>query len=423
MFAVNEKAVFNATICILGIAIFLIHAIGLLFKKGKRKDESAILTFFLFTAFHFAAYLTFTLIKLHYTSDNFIMAWYTAFFIMNNLELLFFVLYTTAYLSLQGKAKRVLLIVNYSLLAVFILLDFANLFGRFFFSASGGEYVRAGTMAFSQGYQFVVITIVLFLSITDKKLNPVEKTAFLIYCLLPLVAIIVQNLNPGYAIAYLSIVVSAEVLFLFTSVRKNAELEAEARKNKEAEIRLMSSQIQPHFVYNALSSISTLILVDPEKAQKALDDFTEYLRTNLSLLSDTHCILVSEELRHVETYLELEKVRFDERLRVEYDIRCKDFLVPPLTLQPIVENAVKHGILKKLEGGTILIRTYEQEDAYVAEVIDDGVGFDPEGLKDDGKGHYGIQNVSYRIASMRQGELSIESHIGKGTKVIMTFPK
>ena len=419
----NEKAVFNATVCIVGLAIFLIHSIGLLLKKGKRKDERALLAFFLFTAIHFAVYLTFTLIKAAYTSDGFVMGFYTAFFVMNNLELTLLLSYAFSYVSGKGKAKRNMAIINLALLGVFVALDISNLFGRFFFYARNGEYTRANTMFLSQGYQLVSFIMVFSLTISDKRLDAGEKAAFSIYCFLPLGAIIAQNLLPGYAIAYLSIVVASEILFSFTSIRRSAQLEAEARKNKEAEIRLMSSQIQPHFIYNALSSVSTLIAIDPEKAQRTLDEFTEYLRRNLSLLSDTHCVLFSEELRHVETYLSLEKVRFDERLNVVYDIGPKDFLVPPLSVQPIVENAVKHGIIKKIEGGMVAIRTCEKEDAFVIEVIDDGVGFDTGALKTKGEGHVGIQNVSYRLATMCGGELEIDSHIGEGTKVTMTFPK
>ena len=278
MTTMNEKAVFNATICIVGLAIFLIHSIGLVLKKGKRKDENALLAFFLFTAFHFGLYLTFTLIKANYTSDAFVMGFYTAFFVSNNLELLLLFLYALSYVSAKGKTKRISLIANCAVLALFLALDIGNIFGRFFFSAQNGEYVRADTMFLSQGYQLVSFAMVFFLTIADKRLDAGEKTAFSIYCFLPLGAIVAQNLLPGYAIAYLSIVVASEILFSFTSVRRSAQLEAEARKNKEAEIRLLSSQIQPHFIYNALSSVSTLITIDPEKAQKTLDDFTEYLR-------------------------------------------------------------------------------------------------------------------------------------------------
>ena len=201
------------------------------------------------------------------------------------------------------------------------------------------------------------------------------------------------------------------------------QLANEAKKSQEAEIKLMMSQIQPHFIYNTLASISTLIKIDPDKAQKALDNFTEYLRANLSSLSQTSLIPFENELRHIETYLALEKMRFDERLNVIYDIKTIDFMVPPLSVQPLVENSVKHGILKKIEGGTITIKTYENEEAYFVEISDNGVGFAVKNAKNIDNNHIGIDNVRYRLSSMVKGDLKIESEIDKGTKVIAKFYK
>ena len=419
----DEKAAFNATICILGIGIFLVHTIDLLLKKDKRKDEKNLLAFFLLTIVHFGSYLGFTLIKVNYTSDAFIMGSYTAFYIFNNLEAIFLFAYAISYIKPKREIAKVTTIVNLTLLTVFIALDLANIFGHFFFYPNQGKYERANLMLLSQGYQLIVLTIVFFLAITDKKLSPTEKTAFGLYCFLPLLAIVLQNLLPGYAIAYLSIVISIEILFLFANVRKNAALAHEEKKNKEAEIRLMMSQIQPHFIYNSLSSISTLIKINPDEAQKALDNFTEYLRANLSSLSDTHCIAFSDELRHIETYVSLEEVRFGERVHVVFDIQDNDFLVPPLSIQPLVENALKHGILKRLEGGTAPLKTYATEEAHIVEIIDDGVGFDADSIDGAGSEHVGLRNVSRRIASMSNGEIEVESTIGKGTRIVVTFHK
>ena len=415
----GEKEIFNATICVIGIAIFFIHSIDLFFKKGKRRDEKNLLVFFAFTAFHFATYLTFTLLKPAIKSDAFTMGFYTAFYIMNNLELFFLFAYAVAYIKPGAKAIKVTSILNLSVFAVFVILDIANIWGRFFFTSVGGVYTRVDTMVLSQTYQWIGFAMVFLLAVFDRKLSMTEKAAFAIYCLLPLVAIVLQNAFPGYAIGYLSIVVAIEILFLFANARKNAIIAEESRKNKEIEIRLMMSQIQPHFIYNALSSISTLIQIDPDKAQKALDDFTEYLRTNLAMMSETHCILFSDELRHIQTYLSLEQVRFAERVNVVYDIQETDFLVPPLSIQPLVENAVKHGILKKLEGGTVTLRTYREGNACVVEVKDDGVGFDPDGVAK--KGHIGLQNASQRIASMSRGQVKVESRPGEGTTITVTF--
>ena len=419
----DSKSAFNAAVCIIGILLLLIHTVDLILKKNKRKDEKNLLIFIVFTAVHFATYLSFTLVKANYTSDNLIICFYSIFYVMNNMEVLLLFFYAISFVTINEKIKDITTIVILGLLAIFIVLDIVNIFNHMFFYSVNGVYTRAKLMFLSQGYQFVALAVVFIITVLNRKLNLTQKIAFSFYCLLPLVAIVLQNLLPGYAIAYLSIVISIEILFLFVNVRKNVELANEAKRSKEAEIKLMMSQIQPHFIYNTLASISTLIKIDPDKAQKALDEFTEYLRANLSSLTKTGLINFKEELRHIETYLSLEKMRFDERLSVNFDIKAVDFLVPPLSIQPLVENAVKHGILQKLEGGTISIKTYEDEKAYYVEIEDDGVGFDLNNLDPTDNNHIGLNNVKYRLSSMCNGELNIYSVIDKGTTMVVTFNK
>ena len=415
--------IFNATVCTIGIAILLIHVVNLLLKKNKRKDELRLLVFLLFTVIHFSTYLAFTFLKTNYASAPFIMGFYTTFYIFNNGEILLFFIYVLSYLQMADKAKRTLFIINLSLFSVFVVLDIVNIFTGMFFNGDGGTYNRNKLMIISQSYQLVMFAITLVITLFNKKLVIREKIAFAFYCLIPLVAIILQNQFKGYAIAYLSIIVAIEVLFFFVNVSKNIQLAEEQEKNKDAQIRIMMSQIQPHFVYNALSSISTLISINPPKAQKALDSFTEYLRHNIAALTATKLIPFEEELKHIKTYVSLEEVRFNDRINVEYDIYVKDFSVPPLSLQPIVENAIKHGILKKLEGGKVIFKTYETDSAYIVEISDDGVGFDANNFKDENNVHFGINNIKHRIKNMCNGDIAIESEVGKGAKVTVTFYK
>ena len=281
------KSTFNLTVCIIGIALLFIHTIDLLLKKGRRKDENNLLIFIIFTIFHFVTYLIFTVIKINYTNDPLIIGFYTAFFIMNNIQLFLLFNYTVSYININKKLKDIVSIINLTILGIFIVLDIINIFTHMFFYSDNGVYTRSKTMFFAQGYQLIGLVIILALTTLNKQLKISEKIVFAIYCLLPFFAIIIQNLLPGYAIAYLSIIFSIEILFLFVNVKKNIALINEAKRVKEAEVKMMSSQIKPHFIYNTLSSISMLIKIDPEKAQKGLDDFTEYLRANLTSISDT----------------------------------------------------------------------------------------------------------------------------------------
>ena len=215
------------------------------------------------------------------------------------------------------------------------------------------------------------------------------------------------------------------VVSLLRKMKENREL---ARRLRRSRAELMASQIKPHFIYNTLNSIRTLVKVDPEQAQKTVYDFSTYLRSNLENVGERELIPFSDELRHIQAYLNIEKVRFGERLRVAEDIGTKSFQVPPLSVQPLVENAVKHGICARMEGGTVTIRSREEADAYVVEVEDDGIGFDVESIEKRGEvndkfSHIGLENIRFRIREIARGRLDIHSRPGEGTKVTVTFPK
>lgn len=419
----NSKSVFNATVCLLGFLILSIHVFNLVIKKERRKDENSLLNFFIFTMLHFAGYFAFVLIKEKYTSDAFIISFYSTFYILNNLEVALFYRYMSSYTRIPKKIVRIANAVNIILFSLFAISDIVNIFTRMYFTSVDGVYTRGKYMILSQGYQFAMLAISFFLVVFNRGLNHREKAAFIIYCLLPLASIIIQNILSGYAIAYATLLLAIEILFLFLNVEKNIKLKEEEEKLKDANVKIMVSQIQPHFTYNTLSSISTLITINPDKAQKALDEFTDYLRMNFSTLTATKLVPFNDELKHIKTYINLEKLRFEERLTAVFDIETKNFEVPPLSIQPLVENAVKHGILKKIEGGTVTLKTYEDEEAIYVEVIDDGIGFDMEEVDFDSNKHIGLNNIRHRITTMSNGEMTFYSEPNKGTKVVVKFIK
>ena len=204
-----------------------------------------------------------------------------------------------------------------------------------------------------------------------------------------------------------------------TSIR----MKAMEKELEESRISIMLSQIQPHFLYNVLNTIFHLCEKDAGVAQQAISDFSDYLRMNLKSLDRKTPVSFSKELKHVKTYLNLEKLRFDEELNIRYEIGVTDFELPALTIQPLVENAVKHGICPKEGGGTVTIRTDETADAYIVTVKDDGVGFDTGSIGDDGKCHIGIENVRCRLQAMCRATLVIESTPGKGTTATIRVTK
>ena len=189
----------------------------------------------------------------------------------------------------------------------------------------------------------------------------------------------------------------------------------------ESRISTMMSQIRPHFIYNTLGSIEQLCIIDPSKAGELVHNFAKYLRGNFGELDNPKPILMSQEMEHVRHYISIENVRFPD-MTFSFEMNSDDFHIPALTIQPIVENAIKHGLMKLSKGGTIRVVSYETESYYCVSVEDDGVGFDTDVLLDERK-HVGIRNIRGRLKAMVNGTLEIESRVGIGTTVLIKIPK
>ena len=197
-----------------------------------------------------------------------------------------------------------------------------------------------------------------------------------------------------------------------------AKLEKEL---EDSRIAIMLSQIKPHFLYNVLNTIYHLYRKEPETAQEAVSSFAEYLRCNMLSIEKNEPIPFSEEYQHIQRYLSLEQIRFRGKLDVVYDVDITDFKVPPLTVEPLVENAVKHGVTKKRGGGSVTISTRRTDDCVQITVADTGVGFDPAHYMEDGQPHVGLRNVRDRLKSMVGGSLDITSS-ENGTVAVVSIP-
>ena len=210
---------------------------------------------------------------------------------------------------------------------------------------------------------------------------------------------------------------------IFNTALKTAEIE---RELELANTSLMISQIQPHFLYNALNTIKYLIKRDPKSAEKAVISFSRYLRGNMDSITKKEPIPFAEELEHTKNYCDIELLRFGDKLNIIYDTPVTSFSLPALSVQPIVENAIKHGVTKKPEGGTVTVTTSENEYYYLIKVQDDGVGFDvdnPDLTPSDTHAHIGVNNVRERLTNMVNAEFIIESQIDVGTCVTIKIPK
>lgn len=199
------------------------------------------------------------------------------------------------------------------------------------------------------------------------------------------------------------------------------KLKSELEKSR---IRVMINQMQPHFLYNALASIQMIIKRDPNLAYSLLHDFTVHLRSSIKALSTDDAIPFEEEMTNIQAYLNIEKMRFGSKLKVNYEIASEDFEVIPLTIQPLVENAVKHGVYPRGKaGGNVTVRSYETDSAYVVEVEDDGVGFEVEKTMETNVDSYGLKNLVFRIKSILKADVVIKSKLGTGTLVTILIPK
>lgn len=243
------------------------------------------------------------------------------------------------------------------------------------------------------------------------------------YIILPVLMMLVQIFYYGISLTNIGICISMILLFVTTMVEQNRELAKAEKAAADLRISLLLSQIAPHFVYNALTTIQRLCVKDPETAQQTIADFSAYLRGNLDALERKEPIPFIQELEHIKHYLNIEKKRFGDRVKVCYDIHDTNFVIPALTIQVLVENAVKHGICRKPDGGTVTITTERKQKTIYVIVTDDGVGFKKEEMEKNGNNHVGLKNAEARLANLCGGKLEINSEIGKGTMAVITLPQ
>ncbi|MDD4291455.1 MAG: histidine kinase [Clostridia bacterium] len=230
----------------------------------------------------------------------------------------------------------------------------------------------------------------------------------------------------------ITIFVIVRVIFLSISMNKTAaELRDTEKIQKElaqSRIAVMLSQIRPHFIFNTLNAIADLITEDPLKAEDAVISFSNYLRVKIDSLQDDRPVLFSDELKHIEYYVDIEKLRFENRIRFVEDVKFTDFSLPSLSLQPLVENSIKHGLLPKPEGGTITLSTRKVKNKVLITIEDDGVGFNTKNLRKIQTDSYasllsvGLSNVESRLKYLAQAEMKIVSEPGEGTTISILIP-
>ncbi|MBR3223864.1 MAG: histidine kinase [Atopobiaceae bacterium] len=308
----------------------------------------------------------------------------------------------------------------FAALNMFYHIDENNLYHRSNLYWVSGAYIVA-----------VFLVNAMFVLRNWRSLDAFSLFCMLFYTLSPAVSACIQV--TVYGINFLAISSTLGLILIFMEMQvSSAAMYAERTKElAQSEVQLaesrmtaMVSQIQPHFIFNTLDTIYGLCDEDVERAKEAIASFSRYLRTNLASLRQTVPVPIATEIQHVRTYLELERMADKNRLQYVLDVRVTGFLVPALSVQTLVENAVKHGLGGREEGGLVTVSTHELADEFTVHIVDDGVGFNTNAILNNmDSTHVGILNTKARLATMCNGSLDIVSTPNEGTTVTIRIPK
>ena len=424
----NDSAFFSRIIYILCL-VFLTLLSGYLIIKKETAGVKRYFILFLLTV-HIALCFSALLGSVYGQPQHtfLVVVFSTAVYFLSPVIFLTLWLYQKQFIK-ESVMIRIINVCIFAAVAVYAGAILLNLFRPVLFLVTyDGTYSDSVKDYFS-----IVIDLVFLLLLCAaaclSKMSRTRKLSFICCIFSPvLFSVLSLNLDESYkgisVWGLMTIVVLLPICLIFFNANDEMEKDALRREKEKTEFQIsaMISQMQPHFLYNCLSVIAALCEEDPGLAAKATNAFSDYLRENISFANKRTPIPFSEELGHIKTYVWLEQLRFPKKLNVEYDIQCAAFYVPALSVQPMVENAVKHGICKTREGGTVRICTDENDQYYTVVVSDNGAGFDTAQAVDDGQ-HIGIENTRYRIRELVGGSLDIESSPGEGTAVTINIPK
>ena len=352
------------------------------------------------------------------------------FFVQGNLASVMTVMITALLLELSGEEdilKNTIFRISLGLWGIYVFLMAYTQFSGLVYSIDENNRYFRGPL-FPVLITITILIMILNLSALFIKRNALslkQKTALLVYIAFPAVSMFLQMIFFGVHLISLSIVVAALVSLGIIIGDQTEAYRKREQENTQLKNDLLLAQIQPHFVYNCLTAIRHLYRSDPESAERSMTGFADYLRYNIDSLSVDEPIPFMNEFEHVKEYLRLQKLRFGEDLEVRYRLDHTDFLIPSLTLQPLVDNAVLYGVRKNYSGkGSIFIQSKKADGHIEISVTDDGPGFDmDEKSKDRKRSHIGISSAAERLERLSSGKLVIDSEKGKGTKVTIILPE
>ncbi len=339
-----------------------------------------------------------------------------------------FTLYLDSYARREGYRGSPLAVLSIIIGVIYGIFWFISDFTNSIYSQDAESITYGPLYYIGQigGYLITIITIIVLVR-RRNELKRGDVMAFVVFLAGPLLASLLRGYFPHITLMPVMVALTLVIIQIF--VQGSRELIYREQQAELAEIRtdLLMSRMKPHFIYNVLNSIYVLCDKSVDEAKDAIAKFAQYLRSSLVDLDSSKLIPFEEELEHVKNYLDIEKIRFGDRLETKYDIETTCFMIPPLALQALVENSVKHGIQKKMEGGLITVSAKEEAGNIIVTVRDNGPGFDPgavnvEEKKNDKRKHVGVYSSTYRLEHLCGGKLIFNSAPGEGTAAVITMP-
>ena len=312
--------------------------------------------------------------------------------------------------------------------AVYFTMAISSLFtDAFFYILPDRNYSRGSWFPLMVLPRFATAILDLAGVIQRRKRFPRRIFRSFLIALVPLTGVLFVHMFVDVVVLVdICYIIFAYPVFNFTiydqieqDLRRQREIAEQQLEIANQRASIMVLQMRPHFIYNTLTSIYCLCSDNPQLAQRIVMDFTTYLRSNFTAIASDKPVPFSSELEHTRAYLAVEQARFSSSLRVDYDTPHTWFRIPPLTLQPVVENAIKHGRDPYAGLFSISIRTRKTDSGAEIVVADNGRGFSPD---DDSEPHIALKNIQQRLVLMCGGNLTIKPGDGAGTVVTITIP-
>lgn len=356
--------------------------------------------------------------KAEYTAINYVVT--TMSFIMGYTIALSFNFYLMEYL--KPKRKKLISVISILMYVTASLLIISSCFSDLYFTITDGVYKRGKLYWLSHSFIFIIPLINIINSIIKHKFT--DKTYVCVcisYCAITIIALIIQVSIPHLSIIYVATLLAQVIVYMLVYVRMGYENERHKTEFAQQQIALALSQMQPHFIFNSLDTIRYFCDKNSAIASDMVYIFAKYMRFNMDALVQNNPIPFSDDLHHAQRYVAIEKRRF-KGINLFYNIEVCDFSLPPLTIQPIVENAIKNGSSSQDSGTEISISSSTADDNFIVTISSNSIDFQAPAPYSTTANYCDIENIRNRLQTMCGGALDIENTPDGNTSVIIKIP-